>query len=122
MPIGIATADIAPGSQVDVNRGDIIDGRRRIDEVEREIRDPVLAVAGVRRMQAGIMAAMVRKVPFLVGYLSQVFPWHPGDVVSTGVPVGVGLALKPARLTPGDVVELGTEGLGTQRQVSVAGD
>lgn len=107
MPIGIATADIAPRSHVDVNPGDIIDARR----------DPVLAVAGGRRMQAGIMATMVRLVPILVGHLSQVFPRHPGVVVSSGVPAGVGLGM-----SPGDVVELGFDGLGTQRQVCMAGD
>jgi 2-keto-4-pentenoate hydratase/2-oxohepta-3-ene-1,7-dioic acid hydratase in catechol pathway len=41
----------------------------------------------------------------------------PGDIISTGTPPGVGLGMKPPRfLKPGDVVELGIEGLGTQRQ------
>ncbi|MFN3380691.1 MAG: fumarylacetoacetate hydrolase family protein, partial [Runella zeae] len=45
----------------------------------------------------------------------------PGDVISTGTPFGVGLGFKPPRyLNPGDVVELGIENLGTQRQVAVA--
>lgn len=74
-----------------------------------------------RRMQDGSTATMVYKVPFLVSYLSQFFTLHPGDVVSTGTPPGVGLGMKPPQyLKPGDVVELGIEGLGRQRQVCVA--
>jgi 2-keto-4-pentenoate hydratase/2-oxohepta-3-ene-1,7-dioic acid hydratase in catechol pathway len=76
-----------------------------------------------RRMQDGSTATMVYKVPFLVSYLSQFFTLHPGDVVSTGTPPGVGLGMKPPQyLKPGDVVELGIEGLGRQRQVCVADD
>lgn len=74
-----------------------------------------------KRMQDGSTATMVYKVPFLVSYLSQFFTLHPGDVVSTGTPPGVGLGMKPPQyLKPGDVVELGIEGLGRQRQVCVA--
>jgi 2-keto-4-pentenoate hydratase/2-oxohepta-3-ene-1,7-dioic acid hydratase in catechol pathway len=74
-----------------------------------------------RRMQDGSTATMVYKVPFLVSYLSQFFTLHPGDVVSTGTPPGVGLGMKPPQyLKAGDVVELGIEGLGQQRQVCVA--
>ena len=48
---------------------------------------------------------------------------HPGDVISTGTPPGVGMGMKPQRfLKPGDVVELGIEGLGSQRQEVVADD
>ena len=74
-----------------------------------------------KRMQNGSTATMVYKVPFLVSYLSQFFTLHPGDVVSTGTPPGVGLGMKPPQyLKAGDVVELGIEGLGQQRQVCVA--
>ena len=46
---------------------------------------------------------------------------HPGDVISTGTPPGVGMGQKPPRyLVPGDVVELGVAGLGQARQVAVA--
>ena len=46
---------------------------------------------------------------------------EPGDVISTGTPAGVGLGQKPPRyIKPGDVVELGIDGLGTQRQVASA--
>lgn len=74
-----------------------------------------------QQMQNGSTATMVYQVPFLVSYLSQFFTLHPGDVVSTGTPPGVGLGMKPPRyLKAGDVVELGIEGLGTQRQTCVA--
>ena len=74
-----------------------------------------------KRMQDGSTATMVYKVPFLVSYLSQFFTLHPGDVVSTGTPPGVGLGMKPPQyLKPGDVVDLGIEGLGQQRQDVIA--
>jgi 2-keto-4-pentenoate hydratase/2-oxohepta-3-ene-1,7-dioic acid hydratase in catechol pathway len=74
-------------------------------------------------MQKGSTETMVYKVPFLVSYLSQFFTLHPGDVVTTGTPPGVGMGMKPPRyLRAGDVVELGIEGLGTQRQVCVDDD
>ena len=64
---------------------------------------------------------MVFKIPTLVSYLSQFMTLLPGDVISTGTPFGVGLGFKPPRyLKAGDVVELGIEGLGTQRQVAEA--
>jgi 2,4-diketo-3-deoxy-L-fuconate hydrolase len=57
-------------------------------------------------------------VPRLVSYLSQFMTLLPGDVISTGTPAGVGLGMKPepVYLKPGDVVELGIEGLGESRQ------
>ncbi|NPD14767.1 fumarylacetoacetate hydrolase family protein [Xinfangfangia sp. D13-10-4-6] len=68
--------------------------------------------------QNGSTNTMVYQVPFLISYLSQFFTLHPGDVISTGTPPGVGLGQKPPRyLKAGDVVELGIEGLGTQRQI-----
>ncbi|WP_071796667.1 fumarylacetoacetate hydrolase family protein [Natronohydrobacter thiooxidans] len=74
-----------------------------------------------QRMQDGSTATMVYQVPFLVHYLSQFMTLHPGDVISTGTPPGVGLGQKPPRyLRAGDVVELGIEGLGTQRQQVIA--
>lgn len=70
------------------------------------------------RVQDGSTATMVYRVPFLLSYLSQFFTLEPGDIVSTGTPPGVGLGFKPPRyLKAGDVVELGIEGLGTQKQV-----
>jgi 2-keto-4-pentenoate hydratase/2-oxohepta-3-ene-1,7-dioic acid hydratase in catechol pathway len=65
---------------------------------------------------------LVFKIPFLVHYLSQFMTLLPGDIISTGTPPGVGLGIKPdpIYLKPGDVVELGIEGLGTSKQTAVA--
>ena len=74
-------------------------------------------------MQKGSTATMVYRVAFLVSYLSQFFTLHPGDVISTGTPPGVGLGMKPPRyLKAGDRVALGIEGLGEQAQLCVADD
>lgn len=73
------------------------------------------------KMQNGSSQTMVYKVAFLVSYLSRFMSLHPGDIISTGTPPGVGMGMKPPRyLKPGDIVELGIEGLGAQRQVLVA--
>lgn len=72
-------------------------------------------------VQNGNTANLVFKVPQLVSYVSQFMTLLPGDVISTGTPAGVGLGMKPPRyLQPGDVMELGIEGLGVQRQKVVA--
>ncbi len=72
-------------------------------------------------MQDGSSKTMVYGVAFLVSYLSQFMSLHPGDVISTGTPPGVGMGLKPPRyLKAGDVVELGIEGLGSQKQTFLA--
>lgn len=69
-------------------------------------------------MQDGSTATMVYGVRFLVAYLSQFCTLQPGDIIATGTPPGVGMGLKPPRfLRAGDVVELGIEGLGQQRQI-----
>ncbi|MGO8505514.1 fumarylacetoacetate hydrolase family protein [Rhizobium leguminosarum] len=74
-----------------------------------------------QKMQNGSSKTMVYGVAFLVSYLSQFMSLHPGDVISTGTPPGVGMGLKPPRyLKAGDVVELGIEGLGTQKQTFIA--
>ncbi|MFT4075168.1 MAG: fumarylacetoacetate hydrolase family protein [Asticcacaulis sp.] len=71
-----------------------------------------------KRFQNGSTATMVFKPAFLVHYVSQFMSLHPGDVISTGTPPGVGLGQKPdpIYLNVGDVMELGIEGLGTQKQ------
>ena len=90
-----------------------------------EIADPQnlgmwLKVNG-KMMQNGSTRTMVYGVAYLVSYLSQFMSLHPGDVISTGTPPGVGMGMKPPQyLKPGDVVELGMEGLGTQRQTFLA--
>lgn len=73
------------------------------------------------KMQDGSTANLVFNIPQLVSYVSQFMTLMPGDVISTGTPAGVGLGFKPPRfLVPGDVVELGIDGLGTSRQEVVA--
>lgn len=72
-------------------------------------------------MQNGSSKTMVYGVANVVSYLSQFMSLHPGDVISTGTPPGVGLGMKPQRfLKAGDVVELGIEGLGSQKQTFIA--
>ncbi len=67
--------------------------------------------------QDGSTADMVFGVAAIVSYLSQFMTLMPGDVITTGTPAGVGAgAIPPVFLKPGDVVELGVEGLGRQRQ------
>jgi 2-keto-4-pentenoate hydratase/2-oxohepta-3-ene-1,7-dioic acid hydratase in catechol pathway len=91
-----------------------------------EIPDPQaldmwLTVNGARRQQSST-SNMIFGVPALVSYVSQFMTLLPGDVISTGTPAGVALGMKPAPvyLQPGDVVELGIDGLGRSRQVVVA--
>ncbi|HBT69595.1 MAG TPA: 2-hydroxyhepta-2,4-diene-1,7-dioate isomerase [Agrobacterium sp.] len=90
-----------------------------------EITDPQnlgmwLKVNG-QTMQDGSSKTMVYGVAHVVSYLSQFMSLHPGDVISTGTPPGVGMGQKPPRyLKTGDVVELGIEGLGSQKQTFVA--
>ncbi len=75
------------------------------------------------RMQDGSTATMVYGVAHLVSYLSRFFTLHPGDIITTGTPPGVGMGQKPPRfLKAGDVVSLGIDGLGEQRQVVVDDD
>lgn len=71
-----------------------------------------------RRYQDGSTKTMIFKPAFLVHYVSQFMSLQPGDMISTGTPPGVGLGQKPpVYLNAGDVMELGIEGLGIQRQV-----
>ena len=79
-----------------------------------------LDVNGVRR-QDGSTATMLFKPAFLVHYLSQFMVLEPGDLINTGTPPGVGMGFDPPIwLQPGDVMELGIEGLGGQRQEVLA--
>ncbi|WP_201864540.1 fumarylacetoacetate hydrolase family protein [Microvirga soli] len=73
------------------------------------------------RMQNGSTKTMIFNVPQIVSYVSHFMILEPGDVITTGTPPGVGMALKPPRfLKAGDQVSLGIEGLGEQRQRVVA--
>jgi 2-keto-4-pentenoate hydratase/2-oxohepta-3-ene-1,7-dioic acid hydratase in catechol pathway len=75
-----------------------------------------LDVNGVR-MQSGSTSTMIFTCARLVSYCSSVMTLHPGDLIITGTPAGVGMGMKPPKfLAPGDVVTLGITGLGTQRQ------
>jgi len=71
-----------------------------------------------KRMQTGTTATMIFGVAQIISHLSQLMTLHPGDVISTGTPPGVGGGMKPEPvfLKKGDVMELTIEGLGTQRQ------
>jgi 2-keto-4-pentenoate hydratase/2-oxohepta-3-ene-1,7-dioic acid hydratase in catechol pathway len=73
---------------------------------------------GDQTMQNGSTKTMVYGVAHVIAYLSQFFTLHPGDIISTGTPPGVGMGMKPPRfLRAGEVVSLGIAGLGEQRQV-----
>ncbi|HEX8428421.1 fumarylacetoacetate hydrolase family protein [Hymenobacter sp.] len=75
-----------------------------------------LSVNG-QMMQDGTTANLIFRIPFLISYISQFMTLLPGDIISTGTPAGVGLGFNPpVYLKPGDVVELGIDGLGTSRQ------
>ncbi len=70
-----------------------------------------------KTMQDGNTANLIFKIPFLISYISQFMTLLPGDLISTGTPAGVGLGMNPpVYLSPGDVVELGIDGLGVSRQ------
>jgi len=70
-----------------------------------------------KRYQNGNSANMIFRIPLLISYLSNMMSLHPGDVISTGTPAGVGLGQKPpVYLRPGNVVRLGIDKLGEQRQ------
>jgi 2-keto-4-pentenoate hydratase/2-oxohepta-3-ene-1,7-dioic acid hydratase in catechol pathway len=90
-----------------------------------EVADPQnlkmwLKVNGETR-QDGSTKTMVYGAAFVVSYLSQFMSLEPGDIISTGTPPGVGMGMKPpVYLKPGDVMELGIEGLGDQRQTCIA--
>lgn len=68
-------------------------------------------------MQDSTTANFIFKIPLILSYMSQFMTLLPGDIISTGSPFGVGHGLNPpAYLKPGDVVELGIDGLGTAKQ------
>ncbi len=90
-----------------------------------EVRDPGnlnlwLEVDG-HRYQDGSTKTLIFGVPYLVSYLSKFMSLHPGDIISTGTPPGVGHGKKPpVYLREGNVVRLGVEGLGEQQQQVVS--
>lgn len=72
-----------------------------------------------KRMQTGNTKTMIFSVAEIIEHLSGLMTLHPGDVISTGTPPGVGMGMKPnpVFLKSGDVMELSIEGLGQQRQM-----
>ena len=79
--------------------------------------DMWLTVNG-ERMQTGNTRTMIFGCHNIVAYCSQFMTLHPGDIITTGTPPGVGVGMKPPKfLKAGDVVELGIQKLGQQRQV-----
>ena len=71
-----------------------------------------------KRYQNGSTTTMIFGVAKVVSYVSQFMSLQPGDIISTGTPPGVGMGIKPEPvwLKPGNVMHLGIEGLGEQRQ------
>jgi 2-keto-4-pentenoate hydratase/2-oxohepta-3-ene-1,7-dioic acid hydratase in catechol pathway len=92
-----------------------------------EVQDPAnlkmwLDVDG-RRYQSGSTATMIFSASYLVSYISQFMSLHPGDIISTGTPPGVGLGQSPpVYLKPGQIMRVGIEKLGEQLQKTVAYD
>ncbi len=87
-----------------------------------EITDPQALAMSLdvngKRMQTGNTSTMIFTVAEIIEHLSGLMTLHPGDVISTGTPPGVGMGMKPepVYLKVGDVMELNIEGLGQQRQ------
>ena len=82
---------------------------------------PGLVDSNGQRMQTGSTKTMIFGVAKIVSYVSQFMTLEPGDVITTGTPPGVGMGMKPPLfLKKGDVMTLGIEGLGEQRQEVVA--
>lgn len=74
-----------------------------------------------KMMQDGNTDDLIFNIPQLISYTSQFMTLLPGDVISTGTPAGVGLGFTPnIYLKPGDVVELGIDGLGISKQALIA--
>jgi 2,4-diketo-3-deoxy-L-fuconate hydrolase len=91
------------------------------DEIDDVLKlDMWLDVNGVRR-QTGSTSTMIFDPYFIVHYLSQFLVLEPGDLINSGTPPGVGMGMKPpVWLNPGDVMTLGIDGLGSQRQNVIA--
>jgi 2-keto-4-pentenoate hydratase/2-oxohepta-3-ene-1,7-dioic acid hydratase in catechol pathway len=76
-----------------------------------------------QQAQRGSTEKMIFGAEYLVSYISRFMELMPGDVITTGTPPGVGMGMKPPRfLKAGDVVALGIEGLGKQRQIFVSAE
>lgn len=92
------------------------------DEVSDPQALPIWLTVNGHRYQDGNTSTMVYGVAFIISYLSQFFTLQPGDIVCTGTPPGVGMGQDPqVFLKAGDIVELGIDGLGAQRQTFYQG-
>ncbi len=88
------------------------------DEIDDPMRLALLTKVNGEIVQDANTEAMIFNPGYLVWYLSQFMVLEPGDLINTGTPAGIGMAMDPQRfLKAGDVVEISIEGLGTQRQV-----
>ena len=91
------------------------------DEIENPQKLAMWLDVNGERMQTGNTKTMIFSVAKIVSHLSQFMTLMPGDIITTGTPPGVGMGMKPQRfLKKGDVMTLGIEGLGEQRQEVVA--
>ncbi len=87
------------------------------DELEDVNRLHIWLTLNGNIMQDGTTANLIFKIPYLISYVSQFMTLLPGDLISTGTPAGVGLGMSPPHyLSPGDIIELGIDGLGSSRQ------
>jgi 2-keto-4-pentenoate hydratase/2-oxohepta-3-ene-1,7-dioic acid hydratase in catechol pathway len=90
------------------------------DEIDNVQRLGMWLDVNGKRMQTGNTRTMIFNCAKLVSYCSHFMTLEPGDVITTGTPPGVGLGMKPPQyLKKGDVVTLGIDGLGEQRQLVV---
>jgi 2-keto-4-pentenoate hydratase/2-oxohepta-3-ene-1,7-dioic acid hydratase in catechol pathway len=90
------------------------------DEIADVHKLPMWLDVNGTRCQNGSTATMIFQVPKIVAYLSEILTLMPGDIITTGTPPGVGLGMKPPKfLNVGDVMTLGIEGLGEQKQTVV---
>jgi 2,4-didehydro-3-deoxy-L-rhamnonate hydrolase len=91
------------------------------DEIADPNALPLWLTVNGEKLQESSTSNFIFNIQHVISYLSRFMTLLPGDVITTGTPAGVGLGFNPPRyLKPGDVVELGIEGLGTQRQVASA--
>lgn len=87
------------------------------DEIENPQKLSMWLDLNGQRVQTGSTKTMIFSVAKIVSYVSQFMTLMPGDVITTGTPPGVGMGMKPPLfLKKGDVMTLGIEGLGEQRQ------
>ena len=91
------------------------------DEIADVQKLPMWLDVNGKRCQTGSTATMIFGIAKIVSYVSEIMTLLPGDIITTGTPPGVGAGMKPPKfLNVGDVVTLGIEGLGEQRQEIIA--